>query len=150
MGSCHAQGLDRLIRHTEGDAWLALGLMHHLAVLPLSKALSNLRCVHTHVCISTCLCVFACMCGAGCVPASASQYLLLVFMCGFAAAVLCHSLLLRLLAAAVLCHSLLLLLLAAAVLCHALLLRLLAAAVLCHSLLLLLLAAAVLCHSLLR
>jgi len=37
-----AEGLDRLIRHAESDAWLALGLMHHLAVLPLSKALSNL------------------------------------------------------------------------------------------------------------
>ena len=37
------QGLGCLMQHAEGDAWLALCLMHHLAVLPLSKALSNLR-----------------------------------------------------------------------------------------------------------
>jgi len=36
------QGLSRLMRHTESDAWLALGLMHHLSVLPLYKALSCL------------------------------------------------------------------------------------------------------------
>ena len=37
------QGLGCLMQHAKGDAWLALCLMHHLAVLPLSKALSNLR-----------------------------------------------------------------------------------------------------------
>jgi DNA polymerase alpha subunit A len=29
-----------LVQHTEGDAWLALGLATHLNVLPLSRELS--------------------------------------------------------------------------------------------------------------
>jgi hypothetical protein len=36
------QGLIGLLRHGESDAWLALGLMQHLSVLPLTKALTNL------------------------------------------------------------------------------------------------------------
>ena len=37
-----AQRLFALVRHTENDAWLTLGLMHHLEVLPLTKQLTNL------------------------------------------------------------------------------------------------------------
>lgn len=42
VSPCHPQGLISLLRHAEGDAWLALGLMHALSVLPLSKALTNI------------------------------------------------------------------------------------------------------------
>ncbi|KAG2500449.1 hypothetical protein HYH03_002016 [Edaphochlamys debaryana] len=37
-----SEGVLRLLRHGEGDAWLALGIMFHLSVLPLTKQLSSL------------------------------------------------------------------------------------------------------------
>ncbi|EFJ41338.1 hypothetical protein VOLCADRAFT_107737 [Volvox carteri f. nagariensis] len=37
-----AEGVLRLLRHGESDAWLALGIMFHLSVLPLTKQLSVL------------------------------------------------------------------------------------------------------------
>ncbi|GFR41815.1 hypothetical protein Agub_g2585, partial [Astrephomene gubernaculifera] len=37
-----AEGVLKLLRHGESDAWLALGLMFHLSVLPLTKQLSAL------------------------------------------------------------------------------------------------------------
>ena len=37
-----SEQLFALVRHTENDAWLTLGLMHHLEVLPLTKQLTNL------------------------------------------------------------------------------------------------------------
>jgi hypothetical protein len=36
------QALLGLVRHTESDAWLSLGLMFQLSVLPLSRALTAL------------------------------------------------------------------------------------------------------------
>ncbi|KAG2444014.1 hypothetical protein HYH02_009213 [Chlamydomonas schloesseri] len=44
LGACFAsaEGVLRLLRHGESDAWLALGIMFHLSVLPLTKQLSVL------------------------------------------------------------------------------------------------------------
>eukprot|EP00198_Chlamydomonas_reinhardtii_P009371 XP_001698708.1 DNA polymerase alpha subunit one [Chlamydomonas reinhardtii] len=44
LGACFgsAEGVLRLLRHGESDAWLALGIMFHLSVLPLTKQLSAL------------------------------------------------------------------------------------------------------------